>query len=396
VSQRQLNSRIIIRNDTAANWSSSNPVLLKGELGIETDTGVVKYGDGVATWDNALTINASSVVVKTIAPTASDSDYKLGTLWLDTTNNKAYLIYSNISQNAVWKQLVTPDDLSDLGAGDMLKSQFANNPKADQGYVNAAIKADSADAIKNSTPSASGNLTVNDEATGADVTGNNALWTANKIKTELDEKQETINLTPDRAVVSGASGALEASAVTKTELGYLSGVTSGIQEQINNIPKYNYLTGVSTSVADGANQSTIDTAAIAAITAQHTSPTKWDACDVQITFTPSDVVKDAIYYYNGSAWVFLYYSTTGVQVANGDTAGIVESSDDINFVSGKGTISASFVKNTQIATTTKVGVVKASTGGNNVNVDAEGVMTVGADVLLSTDTYIINGGGATV
>lgn len=396
MSQRQLNSRIIIRNDTAANWSSANPVLLKGELGIETDTGVVKYGDGVATWDNALAINASSVVVKTAAPTASDSDYKLGTLWLDTTNNKAYLIYSNTSQNAVWKQLVTPDDLSDLGAGDMLKSQFANNPKADQGYVNAAIKADNADTIKNSTPSASGNLSVNDDVTGADVAGNNALWTANKIKTELDKKQETINLTPDRAVISGTSGALEASDVTKTELGYLSGVTSGIQEQINNIPKYNYLTGVSASVADGADQSTIDTAAIAAITAQHTSPTKWDACDVQITFTPSDVVKDAIYYYNGSAWVFLYYSTTGVQVANGDTAGIVESSDDINFVSGKGTISASFVKNTQIATTTKVGVVKASTGGNNVNVDAEGVMTVGADVLLSTDTYIINGGGATV
>lgn len=396
MAQRQLNTRIIIRNDTSANWTAANPVLLKGELGIENDTGIVKCGDGVAKWESAQILNESNVVVKTAAPTASDSDYKLGTLWLDTTNNKAYLIYSNISQNAVWKQVVTPDDLSDLGAGDMLKSQFANNPKADQGYVNAAIKADSADAIKNSTPSISGNLTVNDEATGADAAGNNALWTANKIKTELDKKQETINLTPDRAVISGTSGALEASTVTKTELGYLSGVTSGIQEQINNIPKYNYLTGVSTSVADGANQSTIDTAAIAAITAQHTSPAKWDACDVQITFTPSDVVKDAIYYYNGSAWVFLYYSTTGVQVANGDTAGIVESSDDINFVSGKGTISASFVKNTQIATTTKVGVVKASTGGNNVNVDAEGVMTVGADVLLSTDTYIINGGGATV
>lgn len=396
MAQRQLNTRIIIRNDTSANWTAANPVLLKGELGIENDTGIVKCGDGVAKWESAQILNESNVVVKTAAPTASDSDYKLGTLWLDTTNNKAYLIYSNTSQNAVWKQVVTPDDLSDLGAGDMLKSQFANNPKADQGYVNAAIKADSADAIKNSTPSISGNLTVNDEATGADAAGNNALWTANKIKTELDKKQETINLTPDRAVISGTSGALEASTVTKTELGYLSGVTSGIQEQINNIPKYNYLTGVSTSVADGADQSTIDTAAIAAITAEHTSANKWDACDVQITFTPSDVVKDAIYYYNGTTWVFLYYSTTGVQVANGDTAGIVESSDDINFVSGKGTISANFIKNTQIATTTQVGVVKASTGGNNVNVDAEGVMTVGDDVLLSTDTYIINGGGATV
>lgn len=396
MAQRQLNTRIIIRNDTSANWTAANPVLLKGELGIENDTGIVKCGDGVAKWESAQILNESNVVVKTAAPTASDSDYKLGTLWLDTTNNKAYLIYSNTSQNAVWKQVVTPDDLSDLGAGDMLKSQFANNPKADQGYVNAAIKADSADAIKNSTPSISGNLTVNDEATGADTAGNNALWTANKIKTELDKKQETINLTPDRAVISGTSGALEASTVTKTELGYLSGVTSGIQEQINNIPKYNYLTGVSTSVADGADQSTIDTAAIAAITAEHTSANKWDACDVQITFTPSDVVKDAIYYYNGTTWVFLYYSTTGVQVANGDTAGIVESSDDINFVSGKGTISANFIKNTQIATTTQVGVVKASTGGNNVNVDAEGVMTVGDGVLLSTDTYIINGGGATV
>ena len=396
MAQRQLNTRIIIRNDTSANWTAANPVLLKGELGIENDTGVVKCGDGVAKWESAQILNESNVVVKTVTPTASDSDYKLGTLWLDTTNNKAYLIYSNTSQKAVWKQVVTPDDLSDLGAGDMLKSQFANNPKVAQGYVNAAIKADSADAIKNSTPSTSGNLTVNDEATGADAAGNNALWTANKIKTELDKKQETINLTPDRAVISGTSGALEASTVTKTELGYLSGVTSGIQEQINNIPKYNYLTGVSTSVADGANQSTIDTAAIAAITAQHTSPAKWDACDVQITFTPSDVVKDAIYYYNGTTWVFLYYSTTGVQVANGDTAGIVESSDDINFVSGKGTISANFIKNTQIATTTQVGVVKASTGGNNVNVDAEGVMIVGDDVLLSTNTYIINGGGATV
>ena len=36
--------------------------------------------------------------------------------------------------------------MSNLGAGDMLKSQFANNPKAEQGYVNAAIVADTANA----------------------------------------------------------------------------------------------------------------------------------------------------------------------------------------------------------------------------------------------------------
>lgn len=42
-----LKTRIVIRNDTVANWTANNPVLLKGELGIETDTNRFKIGDGV-------------------------------------------------------------------------------------------------------------------------------------------------------------------------------------------------------------------------------------------------------------------------------------------------------------------------------------------------------------
>lgn len=44
------------------------------------------------------------------------------------------------------------------------------------------------------------------------------------------------SLTVSRAVQTGVSGFLEASAVTSTELGYLSGVTSPLQTQLNNIP----------------------------------------------------------------------------------------------------------------------------------------------------------------
>jgi hypothetical protein len=39
-----------IRRDTAANWTTINPVLALGEPGLETDTRRVKYGDGVAAW----------------------------------------------------------------------------------------------------------------------------------------------------------------------------------------------------------------------------------------------------------------------------------------------------------------------------------------------------------
>lgn len=44
--------RIQIRRDTASNWTSADPVLHQGELGIETDTLKVKCGDGSTAWSS--------------------------------------------------------------------------------------------------------------------------------------------------------------------------------------------------------------------------------------------------------------------------------------------------------------------------------------------------------
>lgn len=64
------------------------------------------------------------------------------------------------------------------------------------------------------------------------------------IQTQLNGKEATItggatsitssNLTTSRALVSDGSGKVAVSSVTSTELGHVSGVTSGIQTQINN------------------------------------------------------------------------------------------------------------------------------------------------------------------
>lgn len=43
-------NRFQFRRDTAANWTSNNPVLAAGEPGYETDTGYIKIGTGAATW----------------------------------------------------------------------------------------------------------------------------------------------------------------------------------------------------------------------------------------------------------------------------------------------------------------------------------------------------------
>lgn len=40
------------RNDTAANWTLYNPTLAKGEIGLESDTRKLKFGDGVTVWNS--------------------------------------------------------------------------------------------------------------------------------------------------------------------------------------------------------------------------------------------------------------------------------------------------------------------------------------------------------
>lgn len=45
-----LKTKLVIRNDSAENWTTKNPVLLKGELGIEIDTNLFKIGNGTSAW----------------------------------------------------------------------------------------------------------------------------------------------------------------------------------------------------------------------------------------------------------------------------------------------------------------------------------------------------------
>lgn len=44
--------RIQIRRDTASNWTSVNPILADGEIGLERDTSQFKIGNGTAAWSS--------------------------------------------------------------------------------------------------------------------------------------------------------------------------------------------------------------------------------------------------------------------------------------------------------------------------------------------------------
>lgn len=69
MANKTLNARLQIRNDTLENWQSANPVLLKGEIGIELgatpDLNKIKVGDGIKAWnDLGYAYDLSAIIAK--------------------------------------------------------------------------------------------------------------------------------------------------------------------------------------------------------------------------------------------------------------------------------------------------------------------------------------------
>ena len=52
MAEQILSAKLKLRTDLASNWTTSNPILLAGELGLESDTKKIKIGDGVKAWKN--------------------------------------------------------------------------------------------------------------------------------------------------------------------------------------------------------------------------------------------------------------------------------------------------------------------------------------------------------
>lgn len=114
MAQRRLNTTIILRNDVSTNWQSENPILTKGEIGIEINTKKIKIGDGVSDWNTLdYAAGGSSAQVRGIDPSATDTEYELGTLWINSTTEGLFYLFSK-EGSAQWKKLVTEKDLENI------------------------------------------------------------------------------------------------------------------------------------------------------------------------------------------------------------------------------------------------------------------------------------------
>ena len=77
MASKTLNTRIQIRNDLAATWTEKNPVLLKGEMGVETDTRKIKIGDGLNKWSDLGYSGADVADIEKVIADNRDTTYSL-------------------------------------------------------------------------------------------------------------------------------------------------------------------------------------------------------------------------------------------------------------------------------------------------------------------------------
>lgn len=77
-------SNIQLRRGTSSIWASKNPILLDGEIGIETNTNKIKIGNGLSLWNDLayFSKDAASTTSAGIIELATDAEVQTGT---DTT-----------------------------------------------------------------------------------------------------------------------------------------------------------------------------------------------------------------------------------------------------------------------------------------------------------------------
>ena len=84
--------RIQVRRGTASQWTSANPILAAGELGVESDTNLFKFGNGSSTWTALAYANNSDVAIGEISQDAINTALTMGAGMTKTYNDGANTI----------------------------------------------------------------------------------------------------------------------------------------------------------------------------------------------------------------------------------------------------------------------------------------------------------------
>ena len=122
---------ILLRRGTAAEWTASNPILLEGEVGVETDSKKLKVGDGLTVWASLPYITLTPSAAASLYATINNPTFT-GSVSLGTGVN---LVFEGQTANDFETTLVVADPTADR----TLTLPDSTGTLATQDYANSAI-----------------------------------------------------------------------------------------------------------------------------------------------------------------------------------------------------------------------------------------------------------------
>jgi hypothetical protein len=119
--------RIQVRRGTASEWTTANPVLAAGEMGVETNTNKFKFGNGSSAW-TALSYAASdSAAISEISQDAIDTALTMGAGLTKTYNDGANTITITVDTSIVsTKAFATSEATAKAAAALATAQQYAD------------------------------------------------------------------------------------------------------------------------------------------------------------------------------------------------------------------------------------------------------------------------------
>jgi hypothetical protein len=220
--------RIQVRRGTAAQWTSVDPVLEAGEMGLESDTNYIKFGNGTDVW--------------------SELGYANDPGFLDLTNSLVnYVEVSDIGAVSGVAGLDSSKNLIVPGSSIIVEGSTAND------YETTLVITDPTADRTITFPNATGTVALTSDITALIDGAPGALDTLNELAAAINDDANFVT-----TIFTALSGKQEnVPNVGDTEIGYLFGLTSNVQTQLNNKqPKVTnvsdteigYLDGVSSSI----------------------------------------------------------------------------------------------------------------------------------------------------
>ena len=222
-------TRMQQRRGTASQWTSANPVLNAGEMGWESDTNKFKIGDGTNHWNDLdyfadinSTVNPAFGTSITFEGATADS-YETTLQVTDPTADRT------ITLPNVTGTVITTGNLSDITDIGVFTSTITMEGSTADAFELTLSAGDPTADRTITFPDATGTVALtSDIAELSQDAIDTALTAGTGITKTYNDVANTLTLAVDTTTIQA-----RVTDVSDTEIGYLNGVTSAIQTQLN-------------------------------------------------------------------------------------------------------------------------------------------------------------------